>query len=160
MTVTQSAPRLRRARRICVIAFTASVAATTASAGLGENVASIAHDREALRADAGTILIAGRYDRHEFRTAAGTRLREYASSDGTVFAVTWAGPVPPDLRTVLASHYAAFVAAARANRHNHHVLTMTTPELVLVNRRLPRGFAGRAFVPASMPAGVTAAELE
>ena len=143
-----------------LLALMASCFGVSAHAGLGESADSIARDHSALQAQADSKTTTAAYDRHEITTASGTRVREYVNKTGKVFAVSWSGPTLPDLKTLLADHYADFVSAASAPRHNHHVLTISTPDLVLQNSRLPRGFAGRAHIPSLMPAGTSAAELD
>ena len=60
---------------------------------------------------------------HEIATTYGTSVREYRlGADGKVFAVSWSGPVIPDLRQVLGSYYAQFAQAAR---HQHRTTTTT-----------------------------------
>jgi Protein of unknown function (DUF2844) len=142
-----------------LLGLVASCFAISAHAGLGESADSIARDHGALQAQTDNKTTTATYDRHEITMASGTRVREYLSKTGKVFAVSWSGPTLPDLKTVLAEHYADFVSAASAPRHNHHVLTISTPEFVLQNSRLPRGFAGHAHIPSLVPAGTSAAEL-
>lgn len=143
-----------------LLALVASCYGLSAQAGLGESADSIARDHGALQAQADSKTTMAAYDRHEITMASGTRVHEYVNKAGKVFAVSWSGPTLPDLKTVLADHYAEFVSAASAPRHNHHVLTISTPELVLQNSRLPRGFAGHAHIPSLVPAGTSAAELD
>jgi hypothetical protein len=133
--------------------------AISAQAGLGETADSIARDHSALRGQTLVKTASAAYDRHEITLASGTKVREYVSKDGKVFAVGWSGPTLPDLKTVLAGHYDAFVSAASAPRHNHHVLSVSTPDLELQNTRLQRGFVGHAHVPSLVPAGTSMAEL-
>ena len=143
-----------------LLALVASCFGISAQAGLGEGADSIARDHGALQAQADSKTTTASYDRHEITMASGTRVREYVSRAGKVFAVSWSGPTLPDLKTVLAGHYADFVSAASAPRHNHHVLTISTPDLVLQNSRLPRGFAGHAHIPSLVPAGTSAGALD
>jgi hypothetical protein len=60
----------------------------------------------------------------------------------------------PDLKVLLASHHAEYLAGAQARRGSHHVLALNTEGLVLRVTRLPRGIAGSAHVPALVPAGM------
>jgi Protein of unknown function (DUF2844) len=143
-----------------LLALVAGGFAISARAGLGENADSIARDHSALRGQTLVKTSSAAYDRHEITLSSGSRVREYVNKEGKVFAVAWSGPSLPDLKTVLAGHYDAFVAAASAPRHNHHVLTVSTPELELQNTRLQRGFAGRAHIPNLVPAGTSIAELD
>ena len=57
------------------------------------------------------------YNVHEMQSAAGTVVREYISSAGEsagkVFAVTWQGPWPPDMRQLLGSYFEQYMQAAK-----------------------------------------------
>jgi len=133
--------------------------APAAHAGLGEAVESVQRDHAALRGSSLAVTAAQAYDRHEITTPDGTRVREYVSHAGTVFAVTWSGRSLPDLKVVLAQHYDEYASAATGRRGNHHVLSIATPGLVLNIRKLPRGFTGGAHVPALLPPGVAAQDI-
>jgi hypothetical protein len=132
-----------------------------ADAGLGEAVDSVQRDHAALRGTTLAVTPTQAYDLHEITTAEGTRVREYVSRAGTVFAVTWSGPSLPSLKVVLGPHYDEYAAAAAAPEHtrNHKVFTMATTGLVLHIRKLPRGFTGSAHVPALIPPGATAQDI-
>lgn len=131
-----------------------------AHAALGGDVASIAADAAAL---AGTESVTRRpdFDIHVVTGSAGTRLTEYVDRSGRVFAVSWIGPVMPDLRMLLGAHHAAF-AVARAAQPPHapnSPLHVATPDLVVENAGHMRAVTGRAYVPAWLPAGMTAADV-
>jgi hypothetical protein len=130
-----------------------------ADAGLGEAVESVQRDHAALRGAALAVTPTQAYDLHEITTAEGTRVREYVSRGGTVFAVTWSGPSLPSLKVVLGPHYEEYVAAATGHRGSHHVLSIATPALVLYIRKLPRGYTGSAHVPALLPPGTAAQDI-
>jgi len=162
MPATNRSPAAWRAARAAsgLLVLLGAGFGINAYAGLGEGADSIARDHTALRGQAETRTAMSNYDRHEITTASGTRVREYVSKAGKVFAVSWSGPSLPDLKTVLGAQYDAYLAAAQAPHHNHHVLTISTPDLVLQNSRLPRGFMGRAHIPSLVPAGTSTAELD
>ncbi len=131
-----------------------------ARAALGEPAASVARDQLALGGQPVTVTPMAGYSRHEFLTASGTRVCEYVSeAGGTVFALTWNGPVLPDLQVLLAGHHAAYLSATEAHRGSHHALTLATDDLVLRLTRLPRGFTGSAHLPRLLPAGLDTGEL-
>jgi hypothetical protein len=134
-------------------------AAGAAQAGLGERVESVPRDHAALRGAALKVTPMANYDLHEITTANGDRVREYVSGDGTVFATTWSGHSMPDLKVVLATHYAEYVAGAQAHRAGHHVFSMDTDGLALRVVKLPRGLAGSARVPALVPAGMSVQDI-
>jgi hypothetical protein len=147
------------AARCAAAVLLGSLVASVANAGLGEPVDSVARDHQALRGTTLSVTAMQAYDVHETTTADGTRVRQYVSRAGTVFAVAWSGRSLPDLRIVLATHYDRYVAAAAAHRGSHHLLSVATPEVQMNIVRLPRGFAGSAQVPTLMPPGTSAEEL-
>ena len=70
-----------------------------AFAGLGDTAASVQRDHTALRGTSLTVTPMASYDLHEI-TSPDSRVREYVSHAGTVFAVTWSGRARPDLSVV------------------------------------------------------------
>ncbi|MBS0394709.1 MAG: DUF2844 domain-containing protein [Proteobacteria bacterium] len=141
------------------VALAALLATTSAWAGLGEPVASVARDHAALHGTALNSAASAGYEMHESVLADGTRVRQYAVPGGRVFAVSWQGRQLPDLKVLLASHYDAYVAAARAHVGGHHVFSLATPDVAMYVMRRSRDVEGSAHVPALVPAGVAVAEL-
>ncbi len=132
--------------------------AGAALAGLGQPVVSVQADHAALRGVALAVTPMSFYDVHTITLGSGTRVREYASRAGTVFAVTWSGRAKPDLSVVLAQHYGEYLQAA-AHHASHKVLSIATPGLVMHLMKLPRGFSGAAYVPALLPPGTSAQDI-
>ena len=90
----------------------------------------------------------------------GTLVREYVSAGGIVFAVTWNGPVLPDLKALLGKHFDTMVAeSARAPRAGRSHLAIDTPEVVINSGGHMRAFEGSAWIPAQFPAGFSAADV-
>jgi len=135
-------------------------ASGAAHAALGADAASVAADAAAL---AGTVSVTARpeYELHVVTGSAGTRVTEYVDRSGRVFAVSWSGPVMPDLRMLLGSHHAAFAVARAAQppQSPNSPLRVATPDLVVENAGHMRAVAGRAYVPAWLPAGMTVADV-
>jgi hypothetical protein len=131
-----------------------------AQAGLGDAATSVARDRQVLRADTATTTSMPMYDRHEITTADGATIHEFVAHDGTVFAVNFSGPAIPDMKTMLGAHYDSYLAAAKAHRGNHHVMSFTADGMVVTIIKLPRGFQGAAHLPALLPQGVNAQDLQ
>lgn len=103
-----------------------------------------------------------RYTVHELHTPTGTVVREYAAN-GSVFAIAWKGPWPPDLNQLLGSYFDSFQQELRANNTTHvgrRPIHMETPGLVVSSTGHPRSFQGRAYVPDMLPQGVTAEEIQ
>jgi hypothetical protein len=130
-----------------------------AFATLGEPVASVQADGQELR---GSIKEAdhGNYRLHEIQLPSGTLVREYSGLDGNVFAVTWSGPFPPNLRQTLGRYFEPFVTAAKAAHGDHRHLRVEQGDVVVEARGHMRAFAGRAYLPAAIPSGVSIGDLQ
>jgi hypothetical protein len=128
-------------------------------AGLGSDAADILIDSAQMQ---GVITLVSRaqYDVQEITAEAGTRVREYVNRGGLVFAVSWDGPVMPDLRQLLGSHYAAYTEALSASTHRDlRSVRVATRELVVECGGHMRAYSGRAYLPVLIPPGVPVAEL-
>jgi HEAT repeat protein len=129
-------------------------------ASLGGNAASVQADADAAPA---TVRLAtlNSYDVREIATSDIGRIREFLSRDGTVFAVSWTGPVMPDLKTLLGVHFAPYAAAlAGMNQKGlQRFVRVSTANLVVESGGHMRAFTGRAYLPALLPVGVSAADI-
>ncbi len=100
---------------------------------------------------------AGLYTTHEVTLATGTVVREFATTDGTVFAVVWRGPVLPDLKNQLGSYAAIFeneAAQARLNGKRGGPIAVNRDGLVMSSGGRMRAFFGHAYLPAQVPANL------
>lgn len=129
-----------------------------AIAALGDNEASVAADQAKLKATR-RIVAAPLYTVHEIQQGSGTVVREYVSVQGQVFAVTWRGPLMPNLRQVLGSYFADYHAAA-AKRAGRGPVRLHQPGLVLHSGGHMRAFSGQAYIPQLLPAGVAIDEIQ
>src|SRR5437763_9049698 len=140
---------------LCLVAAAAWPAA--ASAALGGTVASVEADRIHAQGSLTRIVRSDTYALHEIRSAAGTMIREYVSSSGTVFAVAWQGPWMPDMSQVLGAHYEHYQRAmtARARtRRSRGLVVIDDQDLVVQMSGHPRSFSGRAYIPGLVPQGM------
>src|SRR5262249_51749114 len=97
----------------CAAALTVGLAlSSSALAALGGDVGSVAADRVALAAQLRSTAMV-QYDVHQIDSGTVT-VREYVTRAGHVFAVTWDGPVPPDMQQLLGEYFPRFNQAARA----------------------------------------------
>jgi hypothetical protein len=128
-----------------------------ALAHLGGAASSVGDDRLELEGGLSTTLMQ-QYAMHVITAASGTIVREYASPDDKVFAITWQGPTPPDLRTLLGEYFTPYLNAAASTAQtragSHRQLSVSQPDLVVQAAGHARSFRGRAFVPSLIPAGV------
>jgi hypothetical protein len=131
---------------------------TIASATLGEPDTSIQADQTQMKTTLKVIQRAS-FRVHEMSLPSGTVLRQYATPDGLVFAVTWSGPTMPDLRQTLGRYFPTYVAGAKANGAKHRQLQIKSADLIVQAGGRIRSFTGRAYLASAMPAGVTVQDL-
>ena len=130
----------------------------SAAATLGEDVRSVAADQAQMEA-ALEITGAGKFSLHQLRLPTGTVVREYVSPSGMVFAVTWRGPVPPDLQQVLGRFFEDYAAAVRPQDAGSGSRGVQRTGLVAQSGGHMRAFFGRAYLQQMLPRGVTIEEI-
>ena len=144
-----------------LVAGSAAFATATARAGLGGDLSSVVADAVALQgvAQAGS---GPQYSVQDIRAASGLQVREYLDSRGIVFAVSWSGPVMPELQRLLGGYYAEYSAAVAAVAPGglHRALNVVLPDLVVQSGGHLRAYTGRAYLPTMLPAGVTVSTLQ
>ncbi|MFO1432174.1 MAG: DUF2844 domain-containing protein [Candidatus Competibacteraceae bacterium] len=138
----------------------AAVLPALARAELGGTVDSAQNDAVQLQGTLHSVASQG-YTLHEIRTPTGHTVSEYASTDGTIFGVSWAGPTIPDLRQLLGETYFAKFqqAAAERKRYGRGPVLLETPDFVFQQTGHIRDFRGRAYLPKSLPPGVDASAI-
>jgi Protein of unknown function (DUF2844) len=131
-----------------------------AHAALGGDTASVASDADALQGVIHSTPLQ-HYDIHEIMSANGMRLREFQNRSGVVFAVVWSGPAMPDLQKLLGASYQTYTTAVAAANHPglKRPVRIATSDLVVESEGHMRTFSGRAYLPALIPAGTSAADL-
>ena len=82
----------------------AGEAPVPARAALGDTVASVQADRVSMKGQLRTRSEPG-YSVQEISAANGVLVREFVSSSGVVFAVSWSGPAMPDLKQTLGTYF-------------------------------------------------------
>jgi len=95
--------------------------------------------------------------------ASGDIVREYVSAAGTVFGIAWRGPMMPDLPTLLGSYFTQYDSARvaqRTARPGRGPLNVQLPGLVVRSGGHMGAFSGQAYLPQSLPAGVSAADIQ
>jgi hypothetical protein len=130
-----------------------------AFAALGGDAASVDTDAAKMKGQA-RATPAGGYTVQEITLPSGTRVREYISAGGKVFAVTWSGMSQPDLQQTLGTYFEQYKAAAAAPHAGHNHLTIRQPELVLNSGGHMRAWRGKAYVPALLPPNFSVDDIE
>jgi Protein of unknown function (DUF2844) len=143
---------------VWVFACGLAAGARDAHATLGERAASVESDTAKLHA---TLKVTphGGYAVHEMTLDSGTLVREFIGDDGVVFGVAWRGPAIPDLRQTLGKYFADYSAEASTKHGGHNRLHLARSDLVIEAGGHMRAFSGRAYLPATLPAGVTADDI-
>lgn len=127
--------------------------------GHSTTLAPIAH----VASGTASIKTSASYTVAETTYSLGTVVREYVSPAGTVFGIAWSGPVMPDLPTLLGAHFPQFDSARVALRQAHPgrgPLVIQQPDLVVRSGGHMGAFGGQAYVPSSLPAGVSASDIK
>jgi hypothetical protein len=133
-----------------------------AQAALGGSVDSVAADTSALRGQLRTTGFID-YDMHQI-TSGSLVVTEYATRAGQVFAITWHGPLPPNLQQLLGSYFPRFQSAAAAAHQAspgiHRVFRLEQSDLVIRQAGRLRAFGGIAYLPALVPGDVSIDQLQ
>jgi hypothetical protein len=105
----------------------------------------------------GRLSDSGLFSIFEKSLETGTVIKEYSRPDGLVFAVSWRGPVQPDLPLLLGSYFATFKQGsdeARLSGNRGSPLTLASNGLVVsASGRMPH-FFGYAYVTHLVPSGI------
>jgi len=135
---------------VCSIVV-ALTAAAPALAALGGDATSVQSDLVRMKGALRISSSAG-FTVHEITTSYGTVVREYLTPADKVFAISWRGPVIPDLRQMLSSYYGQYEQAASApHLGGHRHLAIERPGLVVQSGGRMRAFYGRAWAPDLLP---------
>jgi len=130
-----------------------------ASATLGETEPSVQTDVAQLRASFKSSEDRAGYRVHEIQLPSGTVLREFVAANGTVFAVAWNGPTPPDLRQTLGQYFDVFVAAPKSKYADRRHVQIQQGDLVVQASGHMRALSGRAYLASAIPSGVNLGDL-
>jgi Protein of unknown function (DUF2844) len=132
----------------------------SARASLGGDAASVSADADELH---GVVLPStlGQLEIHEIVADNGMRVREFLNRAGIVFAVTWRGPVMPNLQQLLGTRFPIYAAALSVQQRPglQRSVSVATPELVVEAEGHLRAYVGRSYLPALLPPGVSIGEL-
>lgn len=147
---------MKRTLLVFAAALVALALPLSAQASLGGDAASVradqAHFQSALRSTVNSD-----YTVHELKAPTGVVVREYVSSAGKVFAVSWQGPARPDLQQLLGGYFQAFVQAVhsqKSSRMRRAPLVIRQPGFVFEMGGHMRWIVGRAYIPSMAPANV------
>jgi hypothetical protein len=141
-------------RTLFLAAFYLIANASSVWAALGQSADSILADQTSMSATLTTRNENG-YLVYDLRAPSGMTVREFISPSGRVFAIAWEGPFFPDLSRLLGNyreHYREMQEKRPAGSINAPTEDAT---LVVQSSGHLRAFAGRAYLPADVPTGMT-----
>ncbi len=161
---TISSLRRGSALAAALAGIAAAAACAPAWAMLGESGASVDTDVQAMHGALASTQVAAQNMSITVKTLSlpsGTSVKEYIASSGKVVAVSWRGPRPPNLTQLLGSYYADYqtaLAARQPGQHNRHLL-LNSGRMVFESGGHMRDLHGSAYLPALLPQGVSAGDL-
>lgn len=100
------------------------------------------------------------YSVQETQNADGVTVREYVLPDRIVFAVTWQGPVRPDMSALLGSYFPSFANPPASRPQGSGALIQTDGDFRIESFGRKGHFFGKAYLPALIPAGVNVDALQ
>ena len=146
-----------------VLGLTLALGAAQSLAALGQAPTAAMPPATSTAAPAARALAAtsaagsGLYTSHPQQLENGTLIQEYATPAGLVFAVSWRGPVLPDLSLLLGEFFSGYKVEtdqARVLGKRGSPVNVMSNRLVVRSGGRMRSFAGYAYAPELIPAGV------
>jgi hypothetical protein len=146
-------------KQVAVVLWALLLGSAPAWAVLGQSVDSVQSDLASLKGRLVTTSLSG-YSVHQISRDDGTVVKEFVSSDGKVFGITWQGPTMPNLAQLLGTYFPQFQQAARSAVHRRGPLSLQTSELVVESGGHMRAFRGRAYLKSLLPNSLTQADVQ
>jgi hypothetical protein len=147
---------------MCAIRSAASlllVLANTSHASLGA-APSFSNPNSLKSASPAQKYAVGDYSELETTLPTGTRVREYVSVTGKVFAVSWSGPFMPDLKELLGTYFDTMVTeSSKSPAAGNSQLDIKRPDVVIQSGGHMRALEGRAWIPDQLPKGFSASDI-
>jgi len=116
-------------KNLAVCLFLNISIALVAQAALHGNEQSVLDDLSLSNATLGTEVLNG-YTVLTLNLPSGTKVKEYLSANGQVFAVSWKGPLLPDFELILGQHIKEYKDAS-LNSSGRGPLVYRQPEIVI-----------------------------
>ena len=102
----------------------------------------------------------GAYTVRESYDTDGVRIREYVLPTNVVFAVTWQGPIRPDMVALLGSYFPNAVSAGAGRARGTGPLIERNGDFQIESVGRAGSFFGKAVLPRLVPANVRADDLQ
>jgi hypothetical protein len=134
--------------------------AATLQSVSGSAAASPAASPTAGNQPASAVTATAPYTMRQSVDANGVTIREYLLPANVVFAVTWQGPIRPNMRAPLGSYFTNYVAAGRTGVRGSGPLIEGNGDFRIESAGRLGSFSGMAWLPRLLPAGVRPGDLE
>ncbi len=143
---------MRSIKLVLLASFALLGVASQAQAELGGRGASVDADRVKLRATMSRSAEHGRTI-HQLAAGDGTVTREFTTTDGTIFAVSWSGPQRPNLKQLFGDYYPRFQAvnAQTGKARMRRAMAVNDIDFVVQTGGRPGAFWGYAFLRSRVP---------
>ena len=144
-----------------LIAFSITFASSATFAALGQGVDSIEKDRAIVSGQKALPHVHALYTVHEIPSTAST-VKEYVSTEGKVFAVTWKGVTQPALGPLLGDYWNDYQKAEKNTpkvRGKRFARAVQGNKVVVETQGHMRAMRGLAYAPELVPGGVNIHEL-
>jgi len=125
-------------------------------AGLGQPEASVTSDQLHMKSEH-RVQDFQAYKVHELANTEGAVVREYVSSEGTVFGISWQGRSTPDMNQLLGNYVNNFQTATRDQTQirQRRGITIRTNDFVYSNFCRMGVCSGSAYAPKLVPSNVS-----
>lgn len=100
------------------------------------------------------------YTVHQSLDANGVTTREYVLPNNVVFAVTWEGPIRPDMTALLGAYFPNYVSAGQSRTLGSGPLKSGDDTFRIESGGRLGHFYGVAWLPRLLPAGVRPSDLQ
>ena len=100
------------------------------------------------------------YSVRESLDADGVTIREYVLPSNVVFAVTWEGPIRPDMTALLGSYFPSYVSAGESRARGTGPLIESNGDFRIESAGRLGHFFGMAYLPRLLPANVRPGDLK
>lgn len=114
--------------------------------------------------DAGSVSqktgVGEKYTTYEYQQN-GNTVKEFASVEGVVFAVSWRGISKPDLKALFGAYLEEYFEALNEvpKQYGHKTVSMKTTKMVIRRGGRMRDQRGFVYVPSLVPEGVNVEQL-
>ncbi|MBO9666341.1 MAG: DUF2844 domain-containing protein [Bdellovibrio sp.] len=147
------------ARGLLVLCSFSVFAATSAYGALGDNVITSSGFSKVSSSKATTSMAKTtsgvNYTVSETTDAAGIKIRQYSDASGLIFAISWKGPVVPDLQLLFGNYTTEYRATLekRPKMRGSRYLKVDTGKIVVEGGGRQWDQKGRAYITKSLPSG-------